>query len=142
MHHLIRIYTVCKKNVLVQRAERVKETGYLVVCLSLFIPTAYLYAELYIVFTFPFIHSYIRTYIHLSFRSFGEHPCQSFCVKVFMTLYYQYLLMELVYVLPIATCSSQILLHSILIPQLMLLGRAGGKKLELFHLIFLKSSLA
>ena len=37
--------------------------------------------------------------------------------------------MDLVYVLPIGTCSYQILLYSVLTPQLMPLGRAGDQNL-------------
>ena len=71
--------------------------------------------------------SFIRTYIYMfvcpSLVSISGHLHQSCCIKLFKTVYYKGLLMDLVYVLPIATCCSKIL-HSILTPQFMSLGRA------------------
>ena len=40
------------------------------------------------------------------------------------------------------TCNAQILIHAVLTPQLVPLGRAGGKNLGFYHLIGLQYSLA
>ena len=56
--------------------------------------------------------------------------------------YNQDLLMDLIFILPVATYSSQILLHSIPTPQLMPLSRTSGQNLGLLPFNVLKSSLA
>ena len=63
------------------------------------------------------VHMYTSLFANLPLYSMSEH-CVSICIKVPKTSYYQGLLMDLVYVLPIATCSSQILLGPFLCIQL------------------------
>ena len=60
----------------------------------------------------PFIHTYVYTcaYVSLSFNSGSRHLQFRFFIRKFLKHHIFKALMDLVYVLPVAICSSQILL--------------------------------
>ena len=49
----------------------------------------------YIVFAFPFVRSYVRSFVHLSVIQ-----GQSFCVKVYKTSYFEDSLMDFIHIWP------------------------------------------
>ena len=80
----------------------------------IFVTTAYLYAEG--VYSLHIFRSYVLLF---SQHSVSGHLSQKFIVKIFKTSYYQDLLMDLVSVFKVVICSSQVLILTILNPQLM-----------------------
>ena len=53
----------------------------------------------YIVFAFPFVRSYVRSFVCPCVRSFiFQSPGQSFCVKVYKTSYFEDPLMDFIHI--------------------------------------------